>query len=500
MKHITLFSLSLWLCLFLSTATWAQFAHKGEKPVYECTDKGTFIHLPKTLKGKELDSLIQNFDLAELQLHYLMQYGKLHADVEALGWKIESSNGKQYKIAKMAEPENGFPPSYIPGKPGEPLIPWEDRMLIADHSGINYVNHDHFYPSALWGINKFKKPSVIQQKGGECTFILFGFEYARQVRLSGSFNAWSKSGAEMMRTARGWEVKMKLPPGKHLYKFIVDGSWLEDPMNELREADSYRGFNSVLFVTNKQFVFNALPKANNVFLIGSFNGWKDKEIEMRPVADGWVADIYLAEGTYAYRFKADKKYFLDPNNPVSLTDGEGFENSYTSIGDTMFFEVAGFDQANEVFVAGSFNQWNPTELKLSKIDGRWKIPYVLGPGIYTYKFVVDGKWFIDPQAALFEGEAPFDNSVLVVKPNHHFELLGYKNAKSVVVAGSFNDWDEEFTKMTRTETGWELPYYLSPGKHVYKFKVDNEWILDPGNSLWEENEYQTGNSVLWIKR
>jgi hypothetical protein len=28
--------------------------------------------------------------------------------------------------------------------------------------------------------------------------------------------------------------------------------------------------------------------------------------------------------------------------------------------------------------------------------------------------------------------------------------------------------------------------------------VDKEWKLDPGNELWEENEYGTGNSVLWI--
>jgi len=499
MKLVTIYALALWMCLFLAKTTLGQFPHRGEKPVYECTDKGTFIHLSKTLKSSELDSLIQNFDLAELQLHYLMQNGKLHADAEALGWKIESSNGKQYKLAKLAEPETQLPPSYIPGKPGEPLIPWEDRMLIAEFSGISHFNHDHFYPSASWGINKFKQVSVIQEKNGECTFILFGFEQAQQVRLSGSFNAWSKSGAVMHRTSKGWECKLNLPPGKHLYKYIVDGSWHEDPMNELRESDSYRGYNSVVFVNNKKFTLNALPKANKVYLIGNFNGWKDKEIEMRKEGEAWAVDIYLAEGTYAYRFKADKKYFLDPSNPISLTDGEGFENSYTSIGDTMFFELDGFEQANEVFVAGSFNQWNPTELKLSKTNGRWKIPYVLGPGIYTYKFVVDGKWFIDPRAALFVGEPPYDNSVLVVKPNHKFELLGYENAKSVIVAGSFNDWDEQFTKMRRTPSGWELPYYLAPGKHTYKFKVDNQWILDPANSLWEENEYQTGNSVLWMK-
>ena len=371
MKHITLFSISLWICLFIANGTFAQFPFKGEKPVYECTDKGTFIQLSKSLKNNELDSIIQIFDLAELQLHYLIQNGRLHTDAEALGWKVESSSGKHYKLAKMAEPESGLPPSFIPGKPGEPLIPWEDRMLIAEFSGFDQFNQEHFYPTATWGMNKFKQVSVIQEKDGACTFVLFGFDNARQVRLSGSFNAWSKSGTEMYRTPRGWECKLILSPGKYLYKFIVDGSWLADPMNELRENDSYKGFNSVFFVNNKRFTFNALPKANKVFLLGSFNGWKDKEIEMHRVGEAWIADLYLAEGTYAYRYKVDKKYFLDPSNPISLTDGEGFENSYTSIGDTLFFELEGFEQANNVFVSGSFNNWHPTELKLTKTSGRW---------------------------------------------------------------------------------------------------------------------------------
>jgi len=29
--------------------------------------------------------------------------------------------------------------------------------------------------------------------------------------------------------------------------------------------------------------------------------------------------------------------------------------------------------------------------------------------------------------------------------------------------------------------------------------VDGKWILDPDNSQMEENEYSTGNSVLWIE-
>jgi len=45
---------------------------------------------------------------------------------------------------------------------------------------------------------------------------------------------------------------------------------------------------------------------------------------------------------------------------------------------------------------------------------------------------------------------------------------------------------------------WILPCFLEPGKYIYKFVIDGKWILDPSNSVWEENEYNTGNSVLWV--
>jgi hypothetical protein len=45
---------------------------------------------------------------------------------------------------------------------------------------------------------------------------------------------------------------------------------------------------------------------------------------------------------------------------------------------------------------------------------------------------------------------------------------------------------------------WTFSVHLSPGKHLYKFIVDGVWMKDPDNKLWEQNEYNTGNSVIWI--
>jgi hypothetical protein len=53
--------------------------------------------------------------------------------------------------------------------------------------------------------------------------------------------------------------------------------------------------------------------------------------------------------------------------------------------------------------------------------------------------------------------------------------------------------------MKKEDGQWTLDVYLGYGKHTYKFIVDGKWILDPDNKLWEQNEYSTGNSVLWIE-
>lgn len=54
--------------------------------------------------------------------------------------------------------------------------------------------------------------------------------------------------------------------------------------------------------------------------------------------------------------------------------------------------------ANIVTVTGDFNQWNPTSKPMKRdAGGLWKVKVRLGPGIYQYKFVVNGvRWEEDP--------------------------------------------------------------------------------------------------------
>jgi len=52
--------------------------------------------------------------------------------------------------------------------------------------------------------------------------------------------------------------------------------------------------------------------------------------------------------------------------------------------------------AGEVFVAGTFNNWEPRTDPLRKNAKGWSTVKYLEPGIYEYRFIVDGIWVDDP--------------------------------------------------------------------------------------------------------
>jgi 1,4-alpha-glucan branching enzyme len=55
-------------------------------------------------------------------------------------------------------------------------------------------------------------------------------------------------------------------------------------------------------------------------------------------------------------------------------------------------------EADEICLAGNFNGWNPAKQPLKRYkNGNWKTTLTLAPGIYEYRFIVDGSWVDDPQ-------------------------------------------------------------------------------------------------------
>jgi len=73
--------------------------------------------------------------------------------------------------------------------------------------------------------------------------------------------------------------------------------------------------------------------------------------------------------------------------------------------------------AESVYVTGSFNDWSLDETyRMNKENGSWVADIPLAPGVYQYRFIVDGKWLDDPSNTAKERNAFGDvNSVVEVK-------------------------------------------------------------------------------------
>ncbi|MDX2044561.1 MAG: S8 family serine peptidase [Acidobacteriota bacterium] len=74
------------------------------------------------------------------------------------------------------------------------------------------------------------------------------------------------------------------------------------------------------------------------------------------------------------------------------------------------------------------------------------------------------------------------------------------SAKSVSLAGDFNDWNPQATFFAKHQSGmWRAEINaLSTGSYEYKLVVDGKWLDDPSNGLKVSDNHGSFNSVLNI--
>ncbi|HBS29237.1 MAG TPA: hypothetical protein DEB06_07250, partial [Phycisphaerales bacterium] len=65
--------------------------------------------------------------------------------------------------------------------------------------------------------------------------------------LAGEHNAWSTAATPLrFNPLTGLhEVRLRLPPGRHRYRLVVDGAWLTDPYNPASEPNPFGGRDSI---------------------------------------------------------------------------------------------------------------------------------------------------------------------------------------------------------------------------------------------------------------
>jgi 1,4-alpha-glucan branching enzyme len=82
----------------------------------------------------------------------------------------------------------------------------------------------------------------------------------------------------------------------------------------------------------------------------------------------------------------------------------------------------------------------------------------------------------------------------------HFEFRDVA-ARSVCIAGTFNDWHPSVSEMINMESGkWVKELELAPGTYEYRFVVDGRWVTDARCLHMVPNPFGEMNSLLVVPK
>jgi glycosidase len=200
------------------------------------------------------------------------------------------------------------------------------------------------------------------------------------------------------------------------------------------------------------------------------------------------------------------------------------------------FQYAPSSPQQQVYLAGTFNNWSPSALAMTKDDkGVFRATVDLTPGRHLYKFVLDGNsWREDPHApngyeddgfggkngivevatgiaSLTVGKADASATAATPAPKSATggALTGLRTVTfrynppiggvtQVMLAGSFNDWNVGTTPMQDSDKDgtWEAVVMLAPGEYQYKFVADGKWITDTNADGFAPDGFGGQNSIL----
>ncbi len=254
-----------------------------------------------------------------------------------------------------------------------------------------------------------------------------------KVTVSGDFNKWSKKGWKMKKVSRfKYQLRKKIIDFDDRFtwefKFLINNKYWAEP--NPKEHNTNKIFQNIFLeeVYNLKmhtiqpdtegkvrFYLNGYSNASRVILAGSFNSWDEQFLEMNKIDDGWELRANLPPGYYEYKFIVDGSWMHDPANPKKKKNEHNTFNSILEVVSTVTFKLEGFPDAEKVILAGSFNNWKENELQMRQDDDGWIIHLDMNAGKHWYKFIIDGKWMVDPANPIREKDGDGNtNSVLIV--------------------------------------------------------------------------------------
>jgi 1,4-alpha-glucan branching enzyme len=158
--------------------------------------------------------------------------------------------------------------------------------------------------------------------------------------------------------------------------------------------------------------------AREVFLAGDFTDWQPRRVR-RQRNGAFALIVPLPAGEYQYKFIVDGHWEADPDHGSCATSPCGTLNSVVDVPPprerrssprrnsaagrmprgrrrrTIRFSINPPEGAREVFLAGDFTDWQPRRVRRQR-NGAFALIVLLPAGEYQYKFIVDGRWEVDP--------------------------------------------------------------------------------------------------------
>jgi CubicO group peptidase (beta-lactamase class C family) len=260
------------------------------------------------------------------------------------------------------------------------------------------VKNDYGYG---WGISKQYGLTRISHGGGINGFVTYISRYPEAKALVVVLSNFAHANPQAIATELAKMAladKMTLPAGVK-----VDPAALKNYAGRY-QVDPKVVPNLVLDVTiedGQLWVKPSGEKKHKVIAISDSVFW-DEEMENSRLTfskdeKGGVAGINIESGSM--KFTARRLTLPPPSLKGNTT-----------------FRLKGYPDARVVALAGTFNNWNQSQTLFAREGDGWVCRVDLLPGRYTYKFVVDGNWMVDPANPASEDDGGGNtNSVLVVK-------------------------------------------------------------------------------------
>ena len=138
---------------------------------------------------------------------------------------------------------------------------------------------------------------------------------------------------------------------------------------------------------------------------------------------------------------------------------------------------------NDVKIAGSFNNWIPTQM--NKSDDEWIYKYIINDDKVIFKFIIDGEWQINNTLETITDENQNVNNVVLINEEYLIDEINYIHPYGIEENQYSFDFLKKLYKLFIDDIidfeDNDCDYLIEIGNY-YEFKEDNNnmikyWLL-----------------------